>query len=127
VSRALKRGFAVAFNVRAEARTYLRNNDNGEKQIPCGDDNKKDKGNSNSNDNGNSNSNSNRLPSPRFRVAPLVESSFSDRLRRGLFHRTFAFVDAVEVVLKVQAAEKQRPEFGQSQINWLNLIVVLEK
>ena len=41
----------VAFNVRAEAeaRTYLRNNDNsntndnGEKQIPCGDDNKKNK------------------------------------------------------------------------------------
>jgi len=55
----------VAFIVRAEARTYLRNNrndrrrrdrndsrdSNGEKQIPFGDDNKKD----NSNDNGNSN------------------------------------------------------------------------
>ena len=42
LSRALKRAFAVAFNVRAKARTYLRNNNHGnsEKQIPCGDDNK---------------------------------------------------------------------------------------
>ena len=56
-SRALKRASVVAFIVQAKARTYLTSNSNsnsndngkgkskGEQQIPCGDDNKKDKGN----------------------------------------------------------------------------------
>jgi len=41
LSQALKRAFVMAFIVRAKARTYLRSNSNGEKQIPFGDDNKK--------------------------------------------------------------------------------------
>jgi hypothetical protein len=45
LSQALKRAFVVALIVRAKARTYLRNNDNNssndEKQIPFGDDNKR--------------------------------------------------------------------------------------
>ena len=53
LSHALKRAFVVALIVRAKARTYLRNNgnnDNGKKQMPYGDDNKKSnnkQGNSN--------------------------------------------------------------------------------